>query len=216
MRTGSSSPGEQTFVADIFISYRTDDAPYEAAQLNHVLSERYGADRVFFDLAMRPGTLGPEAIRAAMRAANVVLAVIGPRWATVTDNTGRSCLDNPEDWVRQELSTALQTGRTVIPVMLDGANFPSWDLLPADLRDIRKLQRFYLRRRSLHADHLLLAQHLEQVVPGLEPLPGVRNVREERGADSRRSGGVTISGGRVEAKYLAGRDIRVEHPEAKP
>jgi hypothetical protein len=198
--TGLVKPGESRCVADIFINYRTGDAPYEAAQLNQALSERYGADRVFFDLAMLPGTLGPEAIPAAVRAANVVLAVIGPRWATVTDKTGRRCLDDPEDWVRQELSIALRTGRTVIPVMLDGARFPSRDLLPADLRDIRKPQRFYLRRRSLHADHLLLVRQLEQVVPGLKPLPSVRTVRDEpadSGSSAYHFGSATASDGRA-------------------
>jgi hypothetical protein len=202
-------------VADIFICYRTDDAAYVAPQLNDTLTERYGTDRIFIDLTMRPGSLYPETIRTAVRAANVVLAVIGPRWATAIDKTGRPCLDNPRDWVRDELRTALEAKIAVIPVMLDGAK-PSWSSLPADLRDIRKLQRYYLRRRSLRADYLLLFQALEQVVPGLKPLPGARTARAEGGADGHRSGGIDISGGRAEAKYMAGRNIHVQHPEETP
>jgi hypothetical protein len=158
-------------VADIFICYRTDDAAYEAAQLNHALTERYGADRVFIDLTMAPGTRYPDAIRGAVNAAKVILAVIGPRWATATDKAGRICLEDPADWVRQELAIAFRTGIPVVPVMLDGAKLPSRQLLPADLRDIRQRQRCYLRRRTLHADRVQLVHQLEQVIPGLVPLP---------------------------------------------
>ncbi|MGH3792738.1 MAG: hypothetical protein ACRDQ9_18475 [Pseudonocardiaceae bacterium] len=42
-----------------------------------------------------------------VRTAPVLLAVVGPRWLTATDPTGRRRIDDPDDWVRRELAEAL-------------------------------------------------------------------------------------------------------------
>jgi hypothetical protein len=34
--------------------------------------------------------------------ANLLLALIGPQWLTITDENGQRRLDNPEDYVRLE------------------------------------------------------------------------------------------------------------------
>jgi hypothetical protein len=46
----------------------------------------------------------------------IMLAMVGRNWLTATDSAGRRRLDNPEDFVRIEIESALNLGKLVIPV----------------------------------------------------------------------------------------------------
>src|SRR5262249_12907262 len=165
-------PDEWTSVADIFVSYRADDSAYVAAALYETLAERFGPDRAFLDWSsMPPGTVYPATIRAAVERSRVVLAVIGPHWLTATDASGRRRIDDPRDWVRQELETAFRNGIPVVPVVLDGACLPAPQLLPADVRTLALSQRVQVRRQALRTDLADLASQLERVIPELAPSP---------------------------------------------
>jgi len=72
----------------------------------------------------------------------VILAVIGPSWATVRDARGRLRLENPNDPVRMEIMFSL--GRNLIPILVDGARMPYPRDLPRDLRDITTRSGFRL------------------------------------------------------------------------
>jgi hypothetical protein len=53
----------------------------------------------------------------------------GPEWATVTDKSGKLRLEDPTDWVRTEIGTALKWKIRVIPVLVNGASVPTINLL---------------------------------------------------------------------------------------
>ena len=62
-------------MADIFLSYRADDSSYAMATVHRILASRFGTGRVFLDWSsMRPGTIYPPAIRAALNRARVLVA----------------------------------------------------------------------------------------------------------------------------------------------
>jgi hypothetical protein len=68
-----------------------------------------------------------------------VLVIIGESWLTVTekDNSLLRRLDNPNNWVRFEVETGLQTScTTVIPVLVQNASMPPVDALPLSLREL--------------------------------------------------------------------------------
>jgi hypothetical protein len=46
--------------------------------------------------------------------------VIGPRWLNARNNDGSPRLDNPTDYVRVEIESALKRDIRVIPVLVDG------------------------------------------------------------------------------------------------
>jgi hypothetical protein len=50
----------------------------------------------------------------------VLIAVIGKRWLIFPDEEGGRRLDNPEDFVRIEIATALKRNIRVIPVLVGG------------------------------------------------------------------------------------------------
>jgi hypothetical protein len=103
----------------IFISYRRDDSSAFAGRLYDRLVERYGMDQVFMDVDnIPPGVDFAEAIAQAVGTCDVLLAVIGQHWLTVTGQDGRRRLDNPRDMVRLEVEAALTRDVPVIPVLV--------------------------------------------------------------------------------------------------
>jgi|SRR5579859_1948139 len=121
----------------IFISYRREDSESEAGRLYDALALRLGRDQVFRDIyALRPGEEFAVAIDRVLAASDVELVLIGRRWLTVADATGRRRLDDPADLHRREVATALKLGKLVIPVRLQGASMPAPADLPEDLVEL--------------------------------------------------------------------------------
>ncbi|HEY9378278.1 MAG TPA: toll/interleukin-1 receptor domain-containing protein [Jiangellaceae bacterium] len=119
----------------IFISYRRQETAWPARQLYDVMVERFGAEQVFKDVDnIEPGDDFVERITSAVGSCDVLLALIGPRWLTITDDeTGQRRLDNPDDYVRLEIQTALDRHIRVIPILIDDARMPRPNELPPNL-----------------------------------------------------------------------------------
>src|SRR5258705_8351424 len=64
---------------------------------------------------------------------DVLIAVIGERWITSKDAQGNRRIDNPKDFVRMEIATALSRDIRVIPVLVDGVLMPPSTDLPDGL-----------------------------------------------------------------------------------
>jgi CHASE2 domain-containing sensor protein len=142
---------------NIFISYRRDDSIVPARLLHNELVQRFGAEAVFMDLNdIGYGDDFAEIIEREMARADVVLVVIGARWAQIIEQRQRG-----DDWVRQEVLTALQlraAGRArVIPVLVAGAVWPG-PPLPADLAGLQKLNALPVADRSIDRDLVTLVE----------------------------------------------------------
>ena len=110
----------------IFVSYRRSDSLSATGRLADELERRFGGERVFRDLeAIEAGADFERAILDALRAATVILAVIGRAWLSAADASGTRRLDDPTDYVRREIETALSEGIDVIPVLVEGATTPA-------------------------------------------------------------------------------------------
>ena len=124
----------------IFISYRHNDAGPYARLLQVYLLDRFPRAPVFMDLdSIEAGADFVEAIEAGVGSCRVLVALIGPRWLMLADEEGRRRLDNPDDWIRFEIRTALKRRVRVIPVLVDGAKMPRQQQLPTDLGDLARL-----------------------------------------------------------------------------
>jgi hypothetical protein len=106
----------------VFLSYRREDgAPY-ARLLKSELRERLPDTQVFMDLdSIQPGQDFTEVIARALDSCAVLVILLGPQWATLTDEEGPRRLDDPDDYVRSEVRTALERDVPVIPVLIDHA-----------------------------------------------------------------------------------------------
>jgi formylglycine-generating enzyme required for sulfatase activity len=119
-------------MAKIFLSYRRQDSAGVAGRIYDRLRAHFGDDGVFMDIDSIPfGEDFREHIDAAVGQCEVVLAVIGPKWAGETDDKRR--IDDPKDFVRIELESALHRRLPVIPILIDHASMPAEADLPSSL-----------------------------------------------------------------------------------
>ena len=142
----------------VFLSYRREDAAAYARLLQEQITKSLPEARVFMDLdSIEAGLDFAEVIGEALDSCAVFVALIGPRWVTVTDDKGRPRLYNPDDWVRLEVQTALERGVRVIPVLVDGARPLREELLPAELHKLAGLNALDLSygRYQYDADRLV-------------------------------------------------------------
>jgi hypothetical protein len=93
---------------------------------------------VFMDIdTIEPGDDFRKVIANAVGTCDVVLVMIGRQWLTMSDPQGQRRLDDPGDWVRAEVATALANPNVrVIPVLLRGASMPGEHELPEDLKEL--------------------------------------------------------------------------------
>ena len=104
-----SDRGSDIAISRIFISYRREDSAPHAGRLNDRLCLAFGADRVFMDIDDIPlGQNFAAALRENVRAADVVLTVVGPKWLSMAGEDGRRRLDDENDFVRFEVAEALR------------------------------------------------------------------------------------------------------------
>lgn len=78
----------------VFISYRREESSGLAGRLYDRLAARFGDDQVFMDVdTIALGVDFADVITQAVSTCEVLLAVIGPRWLTATDEDGQRRLD---------------------------------------------------------------------------------------------------------------------------
>ena len=96
-----------------------------------------------------------------MGSCDVLIAVIGRHWLISTDEKRRRRLDDPDDFVRLEIATALKRNIRVIPVLVDGATMPRPSDLPGDLKSL-------VRRNAVEVSHTRFSADSERLIAALE------------------------------------------------
>ena len=129
----------------VFISYRRADTGDLCDRLATRLRWALGKDAVFRDInTILAGSSFPDALREGVEACPVTLALIGPAWLAPVETLPRR-LDDPDDWVRAEIATALRLGHLVIPVLAPGAPALESANLPSDLAPLARFTPLPLR-----------------------------------------------------------------------
>lgn len=156
----------------VFISYRRDDSAGYVGRLYDKIAERFGEESVFMDIdAIQPGEDFVEVIEKAVRSCDVLLAVLGKQWVTITDAHGQRRIDNPDDFVRLEIAAALRRKRVrVIPVLVRGAAMPSAAQLPVNLQPLSTRNAHVISDKNFHRDVDDLIKVLEQIKTRRLPL----------------------------------------------
>ncbi len=158
----------------IFLSYRRADTGGYAGRLAESLERRFGRGSVFQDVeAIAPGSDFAQAIAAAIARCQVVLVLLGDTWLTERDAHGRPRLEDPQDFVRLEVASALQAGTPVLPVLVEGGRMPAANELPSDLRHLARLQALELSDTRWEYDVERLANAVRRIT-GSGPAPGRR------------------------------------------
>ncbi|PYI91342.1 MAG: hypothetical protein DME97_13705 [Verrucomicrobia bacterium] len=120
----------------IAISYRRQDSSPIAGRLYDRLQAEFGKGSVFMDFDSIPyGVDFREHIKQTLQSAKVVVAIIGPEWCGGKESLNRR-IDDPTDFVRLEVATALENGIPVIPVLVNNTPMPEANSLPPDLQGL--------------------------------------------------------------------------------
>jgi hypothetical protein len=121
----------------IFISYRRSDSADIVGRIYDRLVQEFGRDSIFKDVDSIPlGIDFKGYLDRTLNECNVLLAVIGDRWLDARDTTGKRRLEDPGDFVRIEIESALEQGIAVIPLLVRGAHMPEEEDLPAGLKKL--------------------------------------------------------------------------------
>ncbi len=118
-----------------FISYRRDDSQHPAGRIYDRLRIEFGSNNVCMDVDSFPvGTDFRTELHSAIDRCDILLAIIGDRWLEAHDADGNLRLQNPNDFVRIEIETALSKKIPVIPVLVGERPMPAPDELPESMR----------------------------------------------------------------------------------
>jgi len=164
----SRSPRSRDRRPRIFISYRRSDSAAIVGHIYERLAARFKTESVFRDINKMPlGKNFYDHIKEELAGCDVVLVVVGPQWLAV-DSRGQSRIQQSDDPVRLEVEAALQSGATVIPVMVEDAALPKAMDLPESLKTFPALAGARINVEDF--DH-----HLERLMQSID------GVLEQRG-----------------------------------
>jgi hypothetical protein len=147
--------------------------------------------------AIEPGRDFRKAIDQSVANCSVLLAMIGQDWLGVKDASGGRRLDDPNDFVRIELTSALRREIPVAPVLVRGAKMPRVEELPDDLKELAYRNAVELTHARWKSDVQVLLRALQ---PFMDPPCGdVSNdkapaeLKEESSASVRTSSSASIA-----------------------
>jgi len=151
----------------IFISYRREDSEHVAGRIYDRLAPHFGRDNVFLDIDAIPfGVDFREYLDQAVGQCDVLLAIIGKQWLDIRHKEGlrggTRRLDDPADFVRIEILSALIRKIPVIPVLVGRATMPGEQDLPEQLRGLAYRNAAEVRSgRDFH-------DHINRLIRGVE------------------------------------------------
>jgi len=153
----------------IFINYRRGDDPGHTGRLFDRLQDVFEPGQLFLDVDnIAPGLDFVRVLNERVAECDVVLAVIGKSWIDARDTTGARRLDDPDDFVRIEIVSALNQDKRVIPVLVGEAQMPRADELPDALRPLARRNAVRLTHERFRADVQGLVKALQQALAEIE------------------------------------------------
>jgi len=153
----------------IFISYRRADSAGYAGRIYDRLVANFGEDAIFMDVdTIEGGVDFVKVLEDAVQSCDVLIALIGRQWLSIRDTSGKRRLDNPEDFVRIEVATALERNIRVIPVLVDGVEMPRSTDLPENLKALARRNALQVNHHSFNPDVYRLIEHTESALDEAE------------------------------------------------
>jgi formylglycine-generating enzyme required for sulfatase activity len=158
-------------MSKILISYRREDSADVTGRIYDRLIQVF-PQSVFRDVDSIPLGIDFRAyLDEQVAKCEVFLAVIGRDWMKAKGRKGKSRLEDPGDFVRIEIESALKRQIPVIPVLVQGAKIPEAERLPASMQSLSYRNGIVVRPDpDFHKDMDRLIAHLKQPVRGLSEL----------------------------------------------
>lgn len=132
----------------ILVSYRRDASAPGARRLADALAAACGATAVLHDREVPAGSDFSDVLHRAIDAAAALLVVIGRDWVSAADGPAGRGAWAATDAVRTQIEAAFAQGKPVIPVLLDGAELPTAEILPQSIRRLADARPARVTRRG--------------------------------------------------------------------
>jgi hypothetical protein len=154
----------------IFVSYRRNDSKHITARIVERVEKNFGNGNVFRDVGnVLPGTDYRDHIRTVLLECDILVAVIYFRWKEELDNyVSRHTEENP-DWVRFEISFALERKIPVIPLLIDGTAMPTAAELPSEMRNLVYRQAITFDSEDFEVQIQRLIKSLDRKIASVVP-----------------------------------------------
>jgi TIR domain len=148
----------------IAISYRREDSLPIAGRLYDRLQNEFGKNNVLMDFDSIPyGVDFRDQIKEMIDHSDVVIALIGPDWFGQRKRGVRR-LDDPADFVRLEITYALQRDVPLIPVLIDHTPMPKATDLP------KEIEGFAFRNALTLNTGIDFHHHADRLIAGVRKL----------------------------------------------
>lgn len=146
---------EAPVIRRFFLCYRREDSGAIVRRIYDRLAHEFGNENVFKDVDNIPfGVDFVEYIDREVQKCGVLFAFIGPRWL-------QARLDDPNDFVRIEIASALRRTIPVVPILVDGAQMPRPDQLPDEIKPLARRNGIMIRHDpDFHSDVTRLLSRL--------------------------------------------------------
>lgn len=165
-------------MAAVFISYRREDSFDWASKLNDALGMRFGRDLIFRDFDdIKLGDDFIDTIKNEIMNCTVFLVVIGPLW--LTNAAGQRRIEAPDDVLRMEITDAIGSNSTIIPILVGDAKMPAENELPATIKSISRLNALELRSDQWYQDIYKLIERLQELILPEREQWSIHEVRSE-------------------------------------
>lgn len=150
----------------VFINYRRQDSEGYVGRLYDHLMNHFQPEDIFMDVSdIDPGQDFVKALEDAVADCDVLLAVIGPQWLNLADENGERRLNQWNDFVRIEISSALNQNKVVIPVLVGQSSMPSPNDLPEDLMTLARRNAIVLTHHRFKDDVGVLVKAIKTAIP---------------------------------------------------
>ena len=118
--------------------YRRDDSAAIVGRMYDRLARQFGGENVFKDVDNIPfGVDFVEHLDREVQKCDALFVVMGPRWLEASPEGGWR-LDDPNDFVRIEIASALRRAIPVVPLLVDGAQMARAEQLPEEIRALSR------------------------------------------------------------------------------
>lgn len=148
----------------IAISYRRNDVPGTSGRLRDFLTHYFKVQDIFFDISnIKSGQNFERILYEVFSKCNILLIVIGRDW--LKDRGGNIYFENSEDWVKKEIVSVLERSNTlIVPILVDGAQMPSLNELPKELRPLLGLTFMKISNDTFYQNTINLVDRLKQYI----------------------------------------------------
>ena len=156
-------------MSKILISYRRDDSADVTGRIDDRLVQQFGRELVFVDVDSIPfGVDFRKYLDEQVADCDVFLVVIGPDWMGPRDSQGKTRPEDPRDFVRIEIESALKRQIPVIPILVRGGSIPPVEQLPQSMQDLSYRHGLPVRSGAdFHNDMNRLIAYLTKNIRGL-------------------------------------------------